>query len=92
MGKSDNGKANLHMYCLQGNVRPFFKTILDFLSLGKKKQQKNLKKTKKAKKNPENLFKSMKVCVYYCVLVNSIRNKTGKNDSRKPKNISYLLT
>lgn len=48
MGKSDNGKANLHMYCLQGNVRPFFKTILDFLSLGKKKTTKEPKKNKKS--------------------------------------------
>lgn len=68
MGKSDNGKANLHMYCLQGNVRPFFKTILDFLSLGKKKQQKNLKKTKKAKKNPRKLVQiNESLCLLLCL-------------------------
>lgn len=69
MGKSDNGKANLHMYCLQGNVRPFFKTILDFLSLGKKKQQKNLKKTKKAKKKePRKLVQiNESLCLLLCL-------------------------
>lgn len=86
------------MYCLQGNLHPFFKpfsifchwenkTHLTPLPSKKKKNHNNkrtLKKTKKAKKT-KNLFKSMKVCVYCCVLVNSIRNKTGKNDTRKPK-------
>lgn len=30
MGKLDNGKANLHMYCLQGNLRPFLKPFSIF--------------------------------------------------------------
>lgn len=74
MGKLDNCKANLHMYCLQGNVRPFFKTILDFLSLGKylnpppkKKTTKEPKKTKKAKKNRKLVQINESLCLLLCL-------------------------
>lgn len=70
MGKSDNGKANLHMYCLQGNLRPFFlKPFLIFCHWEKKKQQKNLKKTKKAKKKePRKLVQiNESLCLLLCL-------------------------
>lgn len=68
MGKLDNGKANLHMYCLQGNLRPFLKPFSIFCHWEnktdfKKKHPPSKKKpttkepkktTKKAKKTCSN--------------------------------------
>lgn len=92
------------MYCLQGNLRPFLKPFSIFCHWEnktdfkkkhppskKKPTTKEPKKTTKKAKKTKNLFKSMKVCVHYCVLVNSIRNKTGKKRHKETKKISYLL-
>lgn len=73
MGQLDNGKANLHMYCLQGNLRPFLKPFSIFCHwenktdfkknippLKKNQQQKNLKKQPKKLKKQKTCSNQLK--------------------------------
>lgn len=80
MGKLDNGKANLHMYCLQGNLRPFLKPFSIFClwenktdfkppppSKKENQQQKNLKKQPKKPKNKKLVQINESLCSLLCL-------------------------
>lgn len=63
MGKLDNCKANLHMYCLQGNLRPFLKPFSIFCHWENKTDlKKNIPPSKKkpTTKEPKKTTKKAK--------------------------------